>query len=212
MLEITDLRFRHPGQQSDYSFDLSVKPGKILGITGKSGSGKSTLLDLVAGFLLPSAGEILIEGNRQNELPPEARPLTILFQKNNLFEHLSAADNVALGINPSLRLTSQEKQLVTKALARVGLGGKDRQKVASLSGGEQQRVALARSLVRNKPILLLDEPFSALDAETRAEMLTLVREIVDEKQLATLMVTHDTSDCRVLRASEFDVSKDNNGV
>jgi len=200
MLEIKDLRFRHPGQQSDYSFDLTVKPGKILGITGKSGSGKSTLLDLIAGFLLPSAGEILIDGTRQNESPPDTRPLTILFQKNNLFEHLSAAENVAIGINPSLRLTPQEKRMVEEALARVGLCGKDQQKAASLSGGEQQRVALARSLVRNKPVLLLDEPFSALDAETRAKMLTLVREIVDEKHLATLMVTHDPEDCRVLGA------------
>jgi len=200
MLEVKNLVFRHPGQSQDYKFELSIAAGEILGLTGKSGSGKSTLLDLIAGFLMPVSGDVMIGGQSLLPLPPEDRPLTILFQKNNLFDHITAAQNVGLGINTSLRLTATQQNQVDQALDRVGLAAAANQRASSLSGGEQQRIALARSLVRNKPVLLLDEPFSALDADTRAEMLQLVREIVDEKQLATLMVTHDPKDCEALGA------------
>ena len=202
MLEVKNLVFRHPGQSQDYKFELSIAAGEILGLTGKSGSGKSTLLDLIAGFLMPVPGDVMIGGQSLLPLPPEDRPLTILFQKNNLFDHITAAQNVGLGINTSLRLTATQQNQVDQALDRVGLAAAANQRASSLSGGEQQRIALARSLVRNKPVLLLDEPFSALDADTRAEMLQLVREIVDEKQLATLMVTHDPKDCEALGATK----------
>ncbi len=202
MLEVKNLVFRHPGQSQDYKFELSIAAGEILGLTGKSGSGKSTLLDLIAGFLMPVSGDVMIGGQSLLPLPPEDRPLTILFQKNNLFDHITAAQNVGLGINTSLRLTATQQNQVDQALDRVGLAAAANQRASSLSGGEQQRIALARSLVRNKPVLLLDEPFSALDADTRAEMLQLVREIVDEKQLATLMVTHDPKDCEALGATK----------
>ena len=197
MLKLEGLAFHHhdsAGDQ-DYRFDLAVHTGEIVGLTGRSGSGKSTCLDLVAGFLTPTSGRVLVADQDITSRPPGQRPVTILFQNNNLFDHLSARDNVALGINPSLRLTLREENQVAEALAQVGLDGMGQRASANLSGGEQQRVALARSLVANKPVLLLDEPFSALDMETRESMLALVRGIVSQRQLTCLMVTHDVRDC-----------------
>ncbi|MBT4045222.1 MAG: ATP-binding cassette domain-containing protein [Rhodospirillaceae bacterium] len=195
MLELQGLSYVYQDEQAGYLFDLTAVAGSIVGITGRSGAGKSTCLELIAGFLRPDDGTLKAEGKDILHLPPEQRPVTILFQKDNLFEHLSAQDNVALGINPSLRLNQNQWSVVGQAIAKVGLAHLAKQKAARLSGGEQQRIALARSLVRNKPVLLLDEPFSALDSETRAEMLLLVREIVTERNLTCLMVSHDPNDC-----------------
>jgi len=180
---------------TDYCFNLSVGAGEIAGITGRSGSGKSTCLEIITGFLRPNSGCIHVNGQDITRLPPGLRPVTVLFQKNNLFDHLSVHQNVALGISTSLRLTKREIMAVGRALDMVGLRKLTDAPSHRLSGGEQQRVALARSLVGNRPVLLLDEPFSALDAEVREEMLTLVREIVSNRKLATLMVTHDINDC-----------------
>jgi len=197
VLKLEALTFHHSDSQGDqnYSFDLVGRAGEIVGLTGRSGSGKSTCLDLIAGFLTPVAGTVEVDGTNINARPPGQRPVTILFQNNNLFEHLGVRENVALGVNPSLKLTPAENDQVAGALSKVGLGDMLKRSAASLSGGEQQRVALARSLVANKPVLLLDEPFSALDMDTRDEMLALVRSIVTERQLICLMVTHDVRDC-----------------
>lgn len=207
MLEIAGLRYRHEGQVvTDYEYDLEVPPGEIACLTGKSGSGKSTCLDLIAGFLEPRAGRVVFNGKDILGLAPEARPLTILFQRDNLFEHLSAEQNIALGTNPSLRLDENEEREVKDALDRVGLLHLAGQRADQLSGGEQQRVALARCLIRKRPVLLLDEPFGALDTETRADMLTLVRKIVTEQSLATLMVTHDFDECEKIADRHYELS------
>lgn len=204
MLELLGLAYRHQGVPAiDYRFDLDAAPAAIVGITGRSGSGKSTCLDLIAGFLSATSGSVRVNGEDILHLPPERRPVTILFQKDNLFGHLSAHSNIALGVNPSLRLNEEEHALVEQALAEVGLAELAHQCAATLSGGEQQRVALARSLARNRPVLLLDEPFSALDSETRAEMLALVRSIVTERRLICLMVTHDLNDCALVADQHF---------
>ena len=192
MLEVTALRYRHNvAVTAEYRYDLEVGAGQIACLTGKSGSGKSTCLDLIAGFLQPHSGQVRIDETNILTLAPEHRPLTILFQSHNLFDHLSAAQNVALGTNTSLKLTDNEKRDVQSALDRVGLLPQAGQRAGRLSGGEQQRVALARCLIRERPVLLLDEPFGALDRETRADMIVLVRKIVSEQSLAALMVTHD---------------------
>ena len=192
MLEVVGLSYRHNGAVTiEYRYDLEVEAGQIACLTGKSGSGKSTCLDLIAGFLQPCSGQVRIDDTNILTLAPEHRPLTILFQSHNLFEHLSAAQNVALGTNTSLKLTDNQKRDVQSALDRVGLLPLAGQRAGRLSGGEQQRVALARCLLRKRPVLLLDEPFGALDRETRADMITLVRKIVSERSLAALMVTHD---------------------
>lgn len=207
MLEVVGLSYRHNGAVTiEYRYDLEVEAGQIACLTGKSGSGKSTCLDLIAGFLQPCSGQVRIDDTNILTLAPEHRPLTILFQSHNLFEHLSAAQNVALGTNTSLKLTDNQKRDVQSALDRVGLLPLAGQRAGRLSGGEQQRVALARCLLRKRPVLLLDEPFGALDRETRADMITLVRKIVSERSLAALMVTHDFNELDKVADRHYELS------
>ena len=178
--------------------DLSITAGGRVAVIGPSGAGKSTLLGAVAGFVPLASGRIVWQDQPLTALSPAARPLSILFQDNNLFPHLSAFDNVALGIRPSLRLSAPERARVQAALARVGLDGLDGRRPAELSGGQQSRVALARLLLQRKPLVLLDEPFSALGPGLKAEMLALVAEICAETGAMLLMVTHDIADARAI--------------
>ncbi len=174
--------------------DIAVQTGDLVAVIGPSGGGKSTLLNAVAGFIEPRSGGISWQGERLNNMTPAMRPIAMVFQDNNLFPHLSAAQNVALGIQPSMRLNGVEKERAEAALERVGLGGMGERKPAALSGGQQSRVALARVLVQDKPLLLLDEPFAALGPALRVEMLDLVAELATESGATVLMVTHDPKD------------------
>lgn len=180
------------------SFDLDVEASEIVAIMGPSGSGKSTLLNLVAGFEAPSSGRILIGGEDAAGLPPAQRPVSMVFQENNLFSHLDVAQNVGLGRSPSLRLTGADRADIAAALARTGLAGKEKRLPAELSGGERQRVALARALLRDRPVLLLDEAFASLGPALRREMLELVRDLHAERRMTILMVTHHPGDARAL--------------
>ncbi|NQV43561.1 MAG: thiamine ABC transporter ATP-binding protein [Rhodospirillales bacterium] len=198
---MTDMAVSLEGARVDYEgapmiFDLAVPTGDFLALIGPSGAGKTTLLNLIAGFEPPVSGRIWINGRDVTVEPPAARPLTMLFQENNLFAHLDAATNVGLGVSPNLKLDAGMRKRVDQALSRVGLDGFDHRLPAQLSGGERQRVALARALVRDKPLLLLDEPFAALGPALRFEMLELVSEIQREKGLTVLLVTHQPEDAR----------------
>ena len=181
-------------------FDLHVSSGECVALIGPSGAGKSTLLALIAGFERPIAGRIRIDGQDVRGLQPARRPVTMLFQDHNLFAHLSAADNVGLGVDPGLRLTQADRVRVAEALAQVGLGEFGDRLPAELSGGERSRVALARCLVRNRPVLLLDEPFAALGPRLRREMLDLVNELRRARQMTVLFVSHQPEDA--LHAAE----------
>jgi thiamine transport system ATP-binding protein len=187
VLALEDVRFGY-GATPAYEFTMEALPGEITAIRGASGSGKSTLLDLVAGFLKPASGAIRIGGTIVNDLPPEDRPVSILFQSETLFEHLSASRNVALGLRHA------EPLRVAAALAEVGLADTAFQQASTLSGGQKQRVALARTLLRDKPVLLLDEPFSALDDDTRAATRSLVQSLTRKQKWATVLVTHHADD------------------
>lgn len=178
------------------SADLTVPQGARVAVIGPSGSGKSTLLALAAGFLAPDAGRIRLDGRDMTALPPGRRPLSILFQDQNLFPHLTVAQNVGLGLRPDLRLSKLERIRVAQVLSDVGLDGLEARLPANLSGGQQGRVALARVLLRARPLLLLDEAFSALGPALKAEMLDLLSRIADETQATMLMVTHDPNDAR----------------
>ncbi len=171
--------------------DLTVAPG-ITAIIGPSGAGKSTLLAAIGGFVAPRSGRILWDGRDIGELPPGKRPVSTLFQDQNLFPHLDAFRNVGLGLSPSLKLTAKDLERIRAVLARVGLEGMGGRKPAELSGGQQSRVALARALVRDRPVVLLDEPFAALGPALRAEMLDLVARTLGGRTV--LMVTHDPAD------------------
>ncbi|TVS03232.1 MAG: ATP-binding cassette domain-containing protein [Rhodobacteraceae bacterium] len=178
--------------------DLSIPEQALVAVIGPSGAGKSTLLGAIAGFVPVNSGRLRWFGVEITEHSPSARPVSILFQDNNLFPHLTAFENVALGLRPSLRLDASEREQVVRALARVGLEGFDARRPAQLSGGQQTRVALARVLLRARPLLLLDEPFAALGPALKAEMLALVAEICRETGATLLMVTHDMADAEAI--------------
>jgi thiamine transport system ATP-binding protein len=182
--------------EASFHFDVAFAAGRITAIMGPSGSGKSTLLSLIAGFEQPGAGKILIGAEDVGNAPPSARPVSMVFQENNLFAHLSVEANVGLGRSPSLRLGDADRVAVAEALARVGLAGKEKRLPRELSGGERQRVALARVLLRDRPVLLLDEPFASLGPALRDDMLDLVADIHAERAMTVLFVTHQPEDAR----------------
>lgn len=182
--------------EAPLSFDVEFAAGAVTAIMGPSGSGKSTLLNLVAGFETPKAGRILIGGEDVTAVPPSGRPVSMVFQENNLFAHLSVEANVGLGRSPSLRLGEGDRRAVREALARTGLAGKEKRLPRELSGGERQRVALARVLVRERPVLLLDEPFASLGPALRLEMIDLVAGLQAERSMTVLFVTHQPEDAR----------------
>jgi thiamine transport system ATP-binding protein len=196
MLRLDDVGITQEGFALHAAFSLQA--GARVAVIGPSGAGKSTLLSAIAGFVPVTSGRIIWGAEDITRLPPAARPLSILFQDNNLFPHLSAAENVALGLKPSLRQSAPERAQVADALARVGLAGYEGRRPAQLSGGQQSRVALARVLLRKKPLLLLDEPFAALGPALKAEMLALLAEICTETGATLLMVTHDIADARAI--------------
>lgn len=192
------VRFARP--EMDFAFDLAVPASGMVVVIGPSGAGKSTLLDLVAGFEVPRSGRIMIGGDDVTGLPPAERPVSVVFQDNNLFAHLDVVSNVGLGRRPDLRLTTEDHAAVGAALARVGLAGKEHRRPAALSGGERQRVVIARALVRRRPVLLLDEPFASLGPALRESMLELLAELNAETGMTVLMVSHNPEDALRLGA------------
>lgn len=176
------------------SADCSVTGPGISAVIGPSGGGKSTFLSLVAGFEVPDAGRILWRGLDLARLAPGKRPVAVLFQDNNLFPHLDILANVALAASPVVRPSQEVLERARTALARVGLAGMEARRPGDLSGGQQSRAALARILLTDRPVVLMDEAFSALGPALRVEMLELVGEVLPEATV--LMVTHDPDDAR----------------
>jgi thiamine transport system ATP-binding protein len=175
---------------------FTIARGSFVAVLGPSGSGKSTLLSLIAGFETLNRGRILLDGNDMSEIAPGDRSLSIMFQDHNSFAHLDAWTNVALGISPALKLDGRQRAAVDGALARVGLAELAKRLPGEMSGGERQRIALARILVRKRPVLLLDEPFAALGPGLRRDMLNLVKELQSEHGLTVLLVTHQPEEAR----------------
>lgn len=202
MLEARHLVFQYEGASRRFDLSFVANPGEVTAISGQSGSGKSTLLDLVAGFLAPQSGELTLSGQDLLPLPPEQRPISILFQSETLFDHLTAARNIELGLPRHLPRPERAGRIAA-ALGEVGLPGVLNQRASTLSGGEKQRVALARTLLRDRPVLLLDEPFSALDDATRVTIRTLVRTLTERHQWITLLVSHHADDIDALAARRY---------
>lgn len=192
------LRLEHLDIQQEgfrLTADWAVAKAAKVAVIGPSGAGKSTLLMALAGFV-PHLGRVTWDGVDLGPLAPGDRPLSILFQDQNLFPHLSLAQNLGLGISPRLRLTPADHGRIETTLTRVGLSGMADRKPGQLSGGQLGRAALARALLRARPILLLDEPFAALGPALKAEMLDLVTETATDAGATVLMVTHDPADAR----------------
>lgn len=148
-------------------FTLAVERGERIAVLGPSGAGKSTLLNLIAGFLPPASGSIDIDGQPHTHTPPARRPVSMLFQENNLFNHLTIRQNIALGMHPGLKLNAEQTAHLRAIAEQMGIDAMLERLPGELSGGQRQRAALARCLVRKQPVLLLDEPFSALDPALR---------------------------------------------
>ena len=173
---------------------LLVRRGELMTLLGPSGCGKTTLLNLVAGFLVPDRGEIAIDGQRVTDLPSYRREIGIMFQNYALFPHMNVAANVGYGLRMRRIAKPEIERRVAEALALVKLEGLEDRKPRQLSGGQQQRVALARALVIRPKVLLLDEPFSALDKSLRASMQVEIKEIQRKLGVTTIFVTHDQSE------------------
>ena len=185
-------------EQMPMQFTLSVQKGERVAIVGESGAGKSTLLNLIAGFDLPTSGEIWLNNCNHTQTEVASRPVSMLFQDNNLFPHLTVEQNIGLALVPSLKLNVGQKAQVAEIADKMGIAEFLARRADQLSGGQKQRVALARTLLRDKPILLLDEPFSALDPKRREELQQLVAKLCQERNLTLLMVTHQIEESRAL--------------
>lgn len=203
MLELNNLKLKLGENQ--YNFQLQANANRMSAVLGKSGSGKSTLLNLIAGFLQADSGELRWSEQSLLNVPANQRPVTTLFQQHNLFSHLSVAQNIGLGINPNLKLTANDHENILRVLTEVDMRGYADKSAATLSGGEQQRVALARCLLREQPILLLDEPFSALDESTRNDMVLLTKKVATDHQLCVVLVTHNANDADLLDAVKYEL-------
>lgn len=191
--------------------DLAIPKGAFCALIGPSGGGKSTLLLAIAGFVPVTAGRVTVAGRDLAGLAPAARPVSLLFQDNNLFPHLTVAQNVGLGLRPDLKLNAAQEARVAAALAETGLHGLGPRLPDQLSGGQRQRAALARALLRDRPALLLDEPFAALGPGLRAEMLALVRATALPRGIAVLMVTHHPGDAQAADLAAFCASEGDAG-
>ncbi len=187
-------------EQGDFRLeaDLTVASGRKVAVIGPSGAGKSTLLGAICGFVPLASGRILWDGGDITRTAPGRRPMAMLFQDNNLFPHLSVAQNVGLGLRPDLRLSPADRDRIALALDRVGLARYAGTKPGKLSGGQQSRAALARVSVQARPLIVLDEPFAALGPALRRDMLELVRDLTAEQGASLLMVTHTPDDVRLI--------------
>jgi thiamine transport system ATP-binding protein len=192
LLEVADLALDYPDFRACYT--LTVPAKAMCGLIGPSGGGKTTLLHAIAGFERPSSGVLRFDGNDLLPLKPAERPLSMLFQDHNLFPHLTAFENVAIGVDPRLRLDEAQREAVFVALARVGLPSFEQRLPSELSGGQRQRISIARALVRKRPLMLLDEPFGGLDPGLRKEMIALVDEIRRAEGLTVLVSIHTPED------------------
>jgi putative thiamine transport system ATP-binding protein len=179
------------------ALDAAILPGETLTVMGPSGIGKSTLLAFVAGFLgrdFCAAGRILLNGRDVTVLPPERRGIGLLFQDALLFPHLSVGGNLLIGLHPGVKGRHERRRAVEAALCNIGLSGFAERDPATLSGGQAARVALMRTLLARPEALVLDEPFSRLDAALRAQMRALVFAESRKRSLPVLLVTHDPAD------------------
>lgn len=175
-----------------------VQPGEFLALLGPSGCGKTTLLRLIAGFIDPSEGEVVIEGVSMNHVPPDQRPVNTVFQNYALFPHLTVRDNLAFGPRRKRVARGEVDKLVTEALEMVGMEAFSSRYPSELSGGQQQRIALSRAIINKPKVLLLDEPLGALDLKLRKRMQIELKRLHEQLRMTFIYVTHDQEEALVM--------------
>lgn len=190
-LSIQNLSKRYKTGDGVTGISFDIHHGELVTLLGPSGCGKTTVLRSVGGFLEPDSGDILIAGKSVLHLPPEKRPTAMVFQSYNLWPHMNVFENLAFGLKIRKMKKEQIQEAVDRALKLVRLPGAEKKRPTELSGGQQQRVAVARALLLEPAVLLLDEPFSALDAKLRGELREELREIQSATKLTMMFVTHD---------------------
>ncbi len=196
-IKIHDLRVRRGSFVLNVS-TLDVRPREIFAILGSTGSGKTVLMEAIAGACSWNTGEILLDGKRANSLPVQQRHLGILYQDYALFPHMTVRENVEYGLRARKIGGNEARKRVDRLLASFGIDGIADRYPGIISGGEAQRTALARALVLEPEILLLDEPFSALDPATKRQMYSVVREVHERFDCTIVFVTHDFAEARIL--------------
>ncbi|MEN9301014.1 MAG: Sulfate/thiosulfate import ATP-binding protein CysA [Actinomycetota bacterium] len=205
MLELRDIGVEYDGKPFLRGVNLAVERGERVSLVGPSGSGKSTLLRVIAGIERPSTGEVIINGEDVTSTPPHLRQVGMVFQDNQLFPHLTVGDNVGY----SLRVTRRRDraEVVREMLDLVGLAGFTQRAVTSLSGGEQKRVAVARSLAANPTVLLLDEPLTGLDEALHDRLLDDLIALFDRRGTTVVHVTHDMAEAHRLSSRVIEISE-----
>lgn len=171
--------------------NFQIEKGKLIGLLGPSGSGKTTILRMIAGLEAPDAGDIIIDGIRMNDIPPGERGIGFVFQNYALFRHMSIYDNIAFGLKVQKASKRIIDQRVKELISLIGLEGLDKRYPHQLSGGQRQRVAFARALAPSPKLLLLDEPFAAIDAKIRKELRVWLKDMITQLGITSIFVTHD---------------------
>ena len=198
MLSVVGLTVAYDGRTVLDHLDLDVADGEVVAVLGPSGCGKSTLLRVIAGLVRPDGGSVRWDGEDLASVPVHRRGFGLMFQDNMLFPHRDVAANIAFGLRMARWSKVDGRARVTELLAMVGLAGFEHRRVATLSGGEAQRVALARSLAPRPRLLLLDEPFGAIDRDLHDRLVIEVRELLFGLGTTTVLVTHDRSEAEAM--------------
>ncbi|MFD0868598.1 MULTISPECIES: sulfate/molybdate ABC transporter ATP-binding protein [Paenibacillus] len=190
-IEVEGLRKHYGDFAACTEVSFRIGQGNLIGLLGPSGGGKTTILRLLAGLEVPDAGEIRFDGRRINEVPPQKRGIGFVFQNYALFRHMTVYDNIAFGLSIRKAGKADIRRRVEQLLALTGLQGLERRYPHELSGGQRQRVAFARALAPEPRLLLLDEPFAAIDAKVRKELRSWLKEMISRVGVTTIFVTHD---------------------
>ena len=190
LIELVNVSKDYDGDVALNNINLYIRDGEFLTLLGPSGCGKTTLLRLIAGFIMPSSGKIMMDGKDLTNVPPYKRRVNTVFQKYALFSHLNVFENVAFGLKIRKLPKDEIKRRVTEMLELVNLAGYEKRYIDQLSGGQQQRVAIARALATDPEIIYFDEPTSALDPELTGEVLSVMRQLAEEG-MTMLVVTHE---------------------
>ena len=190
-VELKDINKTYAGYQASKNVNFGIEKGKLIGLLGPSGSGKTTILRMIAGLETPDSGEIVIDGKVVNNIPASERGIGFVFQNYALFRYMTVYDNIAFGLNVKKENKKYIDERVHELLKLISLDGLEKRYPSQLSGGQRQRVAFARALAPNPHLLLLDEPFAAIDAKVRQELRSWLKEMIEKLGITSIFVTHD---------------------